>query len=1416
MFTIHSIGDSAFLAQILNALAMICGTGDFSTLVGVGMVIGLFVIGFQCIMSGTKQFNLHQVLLGFVCYMCFFGPSVTVTIEDAYTDEVRTVDNVPIGAGVAGSLISNIGYGVTALFEQGFSPADRMTEHAFMEPLKTLTQVRAVARDSSILNAVSHSMGGNFGQDLRNYLQECTMVKVALGNVSAPEVYSSGLDILKFDSDVYGTFISSKGAGGVTCKDAYPYIKAGLEALGQPEAMRALNRLLNNSTQGQVSETSTKVDNALQMLNAAGYSGVDYIKTAVIEPVFEKAVTGFYKDMGDTSAAIMVNQGIEQRNLQWAAEGSMFISTIRPLMAFFEGFIFAITPFMGFLMVMGVFGLTLVTKYFQVVIWIQLWMPVLSIINLYINMTSSNELAHLSTGAMSFYTLNTTTQALQTWLGVGGMLAAATPMIALFLVTGSTYAFTALAGRLGGADHVNERIGSPDALKPASYLQQADVFKSDAVSGTSGVGFTAPQYSLGKNLKGALSSIESDLHNVTDSAIKTAATNIGRGEMDAQTRSVSESTGQFLEANHQELFNTLKNHLVSEGVINGKDAGETRQAVGAMATQLAAGLGSNASFGIGRSVEQRGDLPPSPDKYPNGPWAKKPRQVDADFAKDYQPGQQAGVMGQAGQSEPTSRYARPDMGRTGQSGNGSQSGMPHMDAFDGMQGAYGEGAQGASTMDANAVNGASGSHTGGHPTGTQQGVGSGYGYSASSGSTSGQGASFGGTQGAAGGSSNAGNPGHSFSGAMPGGTSSANPGGHGFTGARANPAAGLPKPNAVDDVIEGVAVFWSEDNPNMDNALKNTKGIHGDVGANVRAGVTGSGVRSISSRTGQTNNKTDGQSVLGGFSKGDAAALLDAARYGVQYTAGHQSSDTQNRTDTSGLGSDLRDVRQRMESFTTLKAYEQSANGNETRTLSEWMNAINRNDESREMFRDVSSQITGNAAIQRNKIERELIDEGYNAKMAHDMANFQVIGQFAELGGEAMKAQIAATSTGISGQMGVANPEKAETLKTGPREVDRGQVLAGIRPAYFNEEEHRCGMELPAEKVMNGRQTVLDSHNQFKQATMNQANQNIDEMLGRQVDKAINQLFTPVNDSMAQNFMGGFSNLFTMSKPSDQMTDLMNRGLTQAQAEATIELRYKDDLRDRTGNLTHAGQALHNEVRNQLGGEKADPKAIDQVFNQIVKHLDAAADADELGKAVNVLAYNDAIHGMSRPSIGDIKPVQSHGAEFEFGSMQSQAGNMRSGNSELTNGFANDQPHSNAPVGGFQGFEPYLRGSQTQADLAGQSRSMTQTPHQKEVHQGQIEGQHQPLPQSQAHATYQGQRQSQHQADFQHRSQFQPPTQSQLQPQPQPQIEGSDNRRGQVSSASASAQKAVAKQAELKKSDYTDRMFEITNRGSDA
>ncbi|ENI5780677.1 conjugal transfer protein TraG N-terminal domain-containing protein, partial [Salmonella enterica] len=187
----------------------------------------------------------------------------------------------------------------------------------------------------------------------------------------------------------------------------------------------------------------TKLTDSLQAMGATTTSSIDYLKAAVLEPLYYEAAAGRYQDLQDYGSALMVNQAIQQRNTQWAAEQSMFMTVVRPMLTFFEGFIYAITPIIAFIIVMGSFGLQLAGKYVQTILWIQLWMPVLSIINLFVHTAASNEMSSLSAGGLnSMYALSSTGDVLQHWIATGGMLAAATPVISLFIVTGSTYAFT--------------------------------------------------------------------------------------------------------------------------------------------------------------------------------------------------------------------------------------------------------------------------------------------------------------------------------------------------------------------------------------------------------------------------------------------------------------------------------------------------------------------------------------------------------------------------------------------------------------------------------------------------------------------------------------------------------------------------------------------------------------------------------------------------------------------------------------------------------------------------------------------------------------------------------------------------------------------------------------------------------------
>ena len=471
--TIHSIGDAQFLSQVLNAVAMIIGTNDFVQLVSIGLLLGAIIVVLQGLFRGAREIPWHQLLLGWILYACMFVPTTTVIVEDAYTGKAYPVDNVPVGVAFAGSMISNIGYGVTNLFETAYGDVKGISQGTFAEPLVILNAVRQHSADMRVLQELDKSIGQgtDIQKTLHNYIKECTLPKLAL-SITTPTDLVTGdmMDELKFESSIYGTrsYIGNPSGQNLTCAEAWKKIEPALEKIKDPKFINQLSTAANLKGEAGNKATYDDYQAAFDMLNMNGTAVEQFMLASTIKPIYEKAVSGYYRNLGDKTSAIMFNQAVQQRNTQWAAEASMFMTVVRPFLSFFEGFMYSITPVLAFLLVLGGIGISLGIKYILLILWIQLWMPVLSICNLYIIMSARGELAAQT--FTSFYSVDKLGQSLEHWMATGGMLASATPLISLFLITGSTFAFTSLTQRMAGGDHINEKIPTPDIMRQGEFL----------------------------------------------------------------------------------------------------------------------------------------------------------------------------------------------------------------------------------------------------------------------------------------------------------------------------------------------------------------------------------------------------------------------------------------------------------------------------------------------------------------------------------------------------------------------------------------------------------------------------------------------------------------------------------------------------------------------------------------------------------------------------------------------------------------------------------------------------------------------------------------------------------------------------------------------------------------------------------
>jgi conjugal transfer mating pair stabilization protein TraG len=492
MWEIYSIGDSAYLAAILNAVAMISGTGDFRQLAGVGFLLGVLLVLFQGILQGGRGIRFQNILLAWLLYALMFGPTARVAIEDAYSGAVRVVDNVPLGPAAVGSLMSNVGYGVSRLFEQAFAtPA--MTDTGFADPLQTLMSVRKGTLSRIALgSANSPTPGADIERSFINYVADCTLYDVDIGTRSIDDILRdpSWDTALRSDLNVPTTELLLGGAPQLLpCDAAWTVLSQFTAVEFVPALVSNLQAQMRLAVPGDV---TNKVQFALDAIAGAGVDAQNYMVMTAMVGFLEKGIVQTHENLGQWELAATTEQAAQQRNAQWAAEQTLFTRIVRPMMTFFEGLIFAITPLMAFTIALGPAGIAMTGKYLLFALWIQLWMPIMAIINLYLHMAIARDLDALQNIAgldvpsiLSLYKLDFL---LQDYLATGGMLAASTPAISLMLIYGSAITATHLAGRLQGGDFIDEKISSPDVMRPAPALTTSPIMEHAPLRGTTTTG----------------------------------------------------------------------------------------------------------------------------------------------------------------------------------------------------------------------------------------------------------------------------------------------------------------------------------------------------------------------------------------------------------------------------------------------------------------------------------------------------------------------------------------------------------------------------------------------------------------------------------------------------------------------------------------------------------------------------------------------------------------------------------------------------------------------------------------------------------------------------------------------------------------------------------------------------------------
>lgn len=481
-FTIYSMGNAKMLSQAFNGVAMIMdssGTDSFDGVIKVGLVLFLILAGLKS--AFTQKYELGQIFTAIILVYIFTVPKIDIVIEDTFTGSGIPVANVPLGIAAPMAMTSAIGMKVSEQFQTAFSLPGQF-ELGYLDPLQLINSLRRLEfkiadkdfSDSSDYSSISKSVG--------NYIMACVMPDLASDQLevtsSAIENAQVSWDALKIPwTEVYfKRFLPGDDAAGteVNCDDGWTSINDVIN--GSNSAGIAFNDRLSKAVIRAIGKdpattsVSTLFANLQNTLGLVATDGEQFMRNSLVRNMFLQAKAGYYASTGDAASVVNETQAINQQASNWAAEKTVFQTFARPLMAFIELFVVAVTPVAAFLLCFGLSGVGLATKYLLMMVWISLWPPVMSLCNMYIYSVVSSKLADFDGALQSFNGMDTLYTTAAEWIATGGMLAASTPALTLMLLYGSATTAVSLAQRLSGRDHIDPKQTAPDLMKTAPVL----------------------------------------------------------------------------------------------------------------------------------------------------------------------------------------------------------------------------------------------------------------------------------------------------------------------------------------------------------------------------------------------------------------------------------------------------------------------------------------------------------------------------------------------------------------------------------------------------------------------------------------------------------------------------------------------------------------------------------------------------------------------------------------------------------------------------------------------------------------------------------------------------------------------------------------------------------------------------------
>lgn len=495
-YTIYSNSDVDMMESLFNALAAWASTGgvvDLGPTAGsaiipyqllmTGIAIGIITALLQSIMRGGDKIEIGPVFLSMCLFLVMFVPKTTVIIQSNQTGEMRAVANVPVGAAVPGWFFSSIGAEFTEITETlfGMPSGTGVSDQGFGQTLAYFKELEEITAADRMFDALDRSLGGGHVDtfaSVKNYLRDCTLQKTEVEGRDPQIILSYEVDELAFNVTTDSTDLRLDPADPQpqehTCDVAWPLLESSVfNNFSTNEARQVLNKVFNIS-ESQAAAGRQPLTEASKNNAALGFNVnvQDFFSMAVLRPATVAAMAEHESRMGNTAGATALEMNYHSTRItqqtSMIGKGFAWRDMMLHLMTFAELIFYGVLPIMSLILACGVLGLKSFSKFMILGIWIQMWMPMMALVDFYIDFQAKDMMVAVAaglsgSGSLSIDNFAAAAEAAQQALSTGYSFMPMIPILSLFILTGSMMAATKV---FDGAGQASGAIGAGAALDP--------------------------------------------------------------------------------------------------------------------------------------------------------------------------------------------------------------------------------------------------------------------------------------------------------------------------------------------------------------------------------------------------------------------------------------------------------------------------------------------------------------------------------------------------------------------------------------------------------------------------------------------------------------------------------------------------------------------------------------------------------------------------------------------------------------------------------------------------------------------------------------------------------------------------------------------------------------------------------------